>query len=181
MNKYKGLLLALLVSVVVFGCATNNTGSANAASGDVEGRHVEAAGGFSILVPKSWQTMEWPGLKYQVIIGPSAYDFTPNINFVDESYNGRLEAYVDACLEVLKQIFYFELIQRNEFVTAKNLKGEKVIIHSVQNERPYRQTFYFFSGRNGKQLLATCTVPVDAGTSYDGLFDNTLKSFEWTD
>jgi hypothetical protein len=179
MNRFNSLPFALFIALSFFNCATNNASSINAVYADeVNERYVDIDGGFSILPPDSWQVREWPGLKYKVIIGPTSYEFNPNINFVDENYNGQLNDYVDANMEALKRIFRYELIQRNEFITTKNLKGEKVIIHSLQNERYYRQIFYFFTVRNGRQLLATCTVPLEAGDIYDELFDKTMKTFE---
>lgn len=180
MQKFKYLPLAFFVSLIFLACATNNSSSANNVSASVVNeRHIEADGGFSILLPESWEAMEWPGLKYKIIIGPVEYEFSPNINFVDENYFGPLDKYVDACVEALNDLSQFELIQRNEFVTTKNLKGEEVIIHSLQNERYFRQIFYIFSGKYAKKLLVTCTVPIDAGNSYDDLFNKILKTFEW--
>ena len=58
--------------------------------------HVEKAGGFSLQAPKGWEFREFPGMKYQIAFGPASNSFSPNINVVDEAYDGSLKSYVDS-------------------------------------------------------------------------------------
>jgi hypothetical protein len=163
------------VAFVFFSCATNSN------STNKEGRFFEKSGGYSILVPESWQVTEMPSLKYKILIGQTENNFTPNINFADEAFGGDLSFYVDACIEQLKKLFGkdIEIVKRSDFVTIKNLKGEKLVINTLQHDIRMRQLMYIFPG-NGKKIVITCTVPAGTGETYDGFFDKTIKTFEWT-
>ena len=152
---------------------------AYAAYAEVGDRHIEQAGGFSLQAPKGWQFREFPGMKYQIAFGPAKNQFSPNINVVDEAYQGPLKSYVDANVKTLEKMFVqFKLIKRGPFVTTSGLKGERVITTSLQQKSLLRQTFYFMPGVNGKQLVVTCSALAQGGESLDSLFEESLKTFE---
>jgi hypothetical protein len=174
MNKFKYTIGVLVISLLFFGCASS------AGSAKNQGRHVEKAGGYSIYLPESWEAVEWPGLNYKILLGPTENNLRPNITFADEAFTGRLDAYVDLNIEALQETFdEFELIQRDEFVTLKGLKGEKLVTNTLQNEQYFQQIFYFFPGK-GKQFLALCTISLESGDAYDAFFDEIIGTFEWT-
>lgn len=50
------------------------------AGDDEPARHTEKAGKFSFVPPVTWTLREFPGLKYQVVVGPARSGFAPNIN-----------------------------------------------------------------------------------------------------
>jgi hypothetical protein len=168
-------LVFFVIAFGFLGCATNSNSTPE------EGRLYEKSGGFSILIPESWQVAEMPGLKYKVLIGQRENNFTPNITLADEAFGGDLNFYVDASIEQLKKLFgeNIEIKERSDFVTIKNLKGKKLVINSVQFDKHIRQIMYFLPG-NGKKIVASCTVLAEAGETYDELFDKTMKTFEWT-
>jgi hypothetical protein len=168
-------LVFFAVAFVFFSCATNSNSTPE------EGRYFEKSGGFSILIPESWQVIEMPSLKYKVIIGQTENNFTPNINFADEAFGGDLNFYVDASIEQLKKLLgeNIEITERSDFVTIKKLKGVKLVTNSLQYDRHIRQIIYFFPG-NGIKMVSTCTVLAEADETYNELFDKTMKTFEWT-
>ena len=170
----KSLVVFLVVALGFLGCATNGK-----AIQEEEGRFYERFGGFSIMIPDGWEAHESPMLQYKILIGPADNSFTPNINFETEAFVGTTEVYVDAVIAQLKELLdeNIEVLQRGDFVTAKDLKGERVVFNTVQG-RQFRQILYCFPGKGGK-LVATCTVAVESNETYDELFDQTMKTFEW--
>jgi hypothetical protein len=176
MRKINNRLLFLVLAFTFFGCATKSNLSQE------EGRFIEKSGGFSITIPELWQVAEMPGMKYKLLMGQMENNFTPNINFVDDTFNGSLDVYVDASIEQLKNLLgeNFTFIQRNDFVTAKNVKGEKIVTNSFQYERLLQQIFYFFPGKNGVKMVITCTGLAETGGVFDEMFDKTMETFEWT-
>jgi len=168
-------LVFFVVALGFLSCATNSNSIRE------EGRFYEKSGGFSILIPESWQVAEMPSLKYKVLIGQTKNNFTPNITFVDEAFGGDLNFYVEASIEQLKRLLgnNIEIMERSDFVTIKNLKGVKLVTKSLQYDRHIRQIMYIFPG-NGKKIVVNCTVLTEEGEPYDELFDKTIKTFEWT-
>ncbi|MDR0320654.1 MAG: hypothetical protein LBI28_04055 [Treponema sp.] len=169
MNKLTRLITGLVIVLLFFSCATNN----------VDGRYYERTGGYSIRLPETWSVVEFPGLKYKVIVGPVENDFRLSINFVDENFAGQLDGYIDASLEAVSNIHGFTLVQRGEFVTLNNLKGERVEIGVFQNNRNIRLIFYFFPGKGDKKLVVTAGVPSEVADSYYETFDEIIKTFVW--
>lgn len=152
---------------------------AYAAYAEVGERHMEQAGGFSLQAPKGWQFREFPGMKYQISVGPAKNEFSPSINVVDEAYEGPLKSYVDANVKTLEKIFVqFKLIKRGPFVTTSGVKGERVVTTSLQQKNLLRQTFYFMPGVNGKQFVVTCSTLAKGGESLDSVFEESLKTFQ---
>jgi len=140
-------------------------------------RYSETAGGYSIFIPKDWEAVEFAGLKYKMLVGPIENDF--RINFVFEAASFR-ERMVDASIEMWEKLFLeFELIQRSEFVTLKNLKCEKLETKSLQNKIHARQLVYYLYGNNGKVMIIVCTMHIKNGNVYDELIDKIINTFEW--
>ncbi len=146
---------------------------------EVGDRHFEKAGGFSLRAPKGWQFRDFPGMKYQVTLGPASNSFSPNINVVDEAYRGPLKSYVDANLDSLNKIFVeFRLIERGAFLTSSGVSGERVVTTSLQHKNRLRQTFYFLPGVNGKYFVVTCSALAAGGEALDAVFEESIKTFE---
>jgi len=166
------LMLALAFT---FSCSSDSPSGSSGSSSTYEN------GVFSIVPPKSWQETDYPGLKYKIFIGTREDNFTPNINFMDETYNGSLDDYVDLSIESLKTLISsVEIIYQNSFVTEENLESRKIIAITEQQGYLLRQSVYFFPGKNGLKMVATCTVLASSGENYDVIFDNSMKTFKWT-
>jgi hypothetical protein len=118
-------------------------------------------------------------MKYQIAFGTRDNGFTSNINVVDEAYQSSLENYVDANIETLEKVFQkFNLVKRGPFNTTSRLKGVRIITTSIQQNNLMRQTFYFFTGSKGRQLVITCSVLAKGGEAFDSVFEESLKTFE---
>ncbi|GHT00937.1 hypothetical protein AGMMS50268_14480 [Spirochaetia bacterium] len=178
--------LAVFVSIVTFyGCASNAKAATNAnditVSQNLDERHFETNGAYSICPPKSWQLMEI-GLKYPAIMGETKNSFTPNINFVNETVSGvSATDYIDAVIPMLETVMAeVELIHRASFTTNSNIRGECIIIQARLNEIKVRQTMYAFLN-DSKQVIytITCSAPLDGGEVYDAIFEESIKTFDW--
>jgi hypothetical protein len=150
-----------------------------AAHADVGARHFDKSGGFSLQAPKGWQFREFPGMKYQIVLGPASNSFSPNINVVDEAYGGSLKSYVDANKSTLdKMSIQLTLIKRDPFVTTSGIKGERMAITSLQQKNLLRQTFYFLPGAKGKYFVVSCSALAAGGEALDSVFEESIKTFE---
>lgn len=142
-------------------------------------RHTETAGGFSFIPPEGWKIRDFPGRKFKVVVGPANEGFAPNINIVDESFDGSLEDYVKANLNALPKVLKkYRFIKQDDFVTAAGLKGVRVIVESEQNSRLLRQSFYFFSKKNTKFVI-TCSASAEEGDKLAPVFDGSMKTFRF--
>jgi len=152
--------------------------TASVFSADTGDRHVEKAGGFSFCPPKSWDMKEIPGLKYRIAFGPASDGFAPNINVVDESFSGSLSDYVKGNREALERMFKgFKNLGESEFKTDFGPKGVRLITESEQQGQKLRQTFFFFDGKGGRKLVATCSALAENGAKLDETFAASLKTF----
>lgn len=146
---------------------------------DKEERHVEKSGGYSLVPPEGWKAREFPGLKYQVIVGPATNGFAPNLNVVKETSSLKLDDYVKGNRAALQQLFKnFQLVDQGEFKTAGGLQGVKMIVQDEQGNKQLRQTFYFFESGNTKYVV-TASALADGGEKLDPVFDKCLKSFRF--
>ena len=142
-------------------------------------RYYEEVGGYSLCLPKSWQTAELPGFKYYIFIGPMLNGFTPNMNIIDQQYISSLEEYVDLNITQMGQIFNdFVVVSRTNFSTDNNLSGERLVILNEQYSNKLKQIFYIFA-KGDRKIVITCTVPANSGELYDSIFDESIKTFLW--
>lgn len=142
-------------------------------------RIYENSGNFSYCPPLGWSVTEISGLKYKVVVGPSEGNFTPNINFVDEEYNGNLISYVSTSLTELESIFPgYKLLSRSPFNTDSGIKGEQVIISITLSGVPVRSILFILPISNRKYMVITCTIWDSAATGYLPIFEQSIKTFE---
>ncbi len=140
-------------------------------------RHVEPSGGFSIVPPEGWQVLAIPGLKYKVVAGPPTGAFAPNINVVDEAFDGPIDPYVQANLDVMSKAFKrFRKLHQEPFQTESGLKGTVVVVENEQGDKLLHQTFYLLDGGPTK-FVVTCTALADSGERLDPTFEAALKTF----
>ena len=137
----------------------------------------EKEGGFSFDPPDGWEILEMPGLKYHVTRGTLVNNFAPNINVVDETFEGSLEKYFDTKMESLKAMFKsFKLLEKKK-ITSDD--GDTALVAVTENDifgRTVRQTYYLFE--NGSRKYAViCTALAEGGEEFDALFEKTAKSF----
>jgi hypothetical protein len=165
-------LKAALAVVLVVVC-----GMVRAEDAPVGERHVEVAGGYSFAPPKDWKVKEIPGMKYQFAFGPATNGFAPNINCVDEAFDGAIDAYAEANLKSLQTIFQgFKKISQAPFKTDAGQSGVKLVTTSEQHKMILRQTFYFLDGPAGKKLVFTCSCLSEGGEKLDPAFEASIKT-----
>ena len=150
------------------------------AYGQTGARVYENKGNFSFQPPSDWSFTEFPGLKYKVAFGPTEKGFATNINFVDETFDGKLTSYVDESLAALKSIFpKFKLLRRETFSTNSGIVGEKIVANNNQQGFNLTQVFYFIPAPKNKYFVITCSVISSVATKYQSVFDESIKTFEF--
>lgn len=139
----------------IFFAAMLFTLSVNAAE-----RYTETAGGFSYEVPANWRVMEFPGLKFKIVVTDPIGDFSPNMTLVDERFGGSLKKYETASIPNMeKAIPGFRIVKRQQgkTVTGKAYRSVRYI-HEAQNGTII-QTANFLELTEGLKLVMTCTSP----------------------
>ena len=140
-------------------------------------RYTETTGGFSYIPPTGWVIVEFPGSTYKIAHGAAANNFAPNINFVDEAYNGSLDSYVDASVSSLTQTFPDATILGLEELTTDNgQRCLKVSIDNTQSGIKLLQVSYFFDA-GAKKIVAIYSRLAESGQENDVLVDQSMKSF----
>jgi hypothetical protein len=191
--------LLLLLTALAAGCAKEaSTGTTEEASGqpvaagqpdrapraakataDDPRRHTEVAGGFSFIPPDGWQIRTIPRLKFKVATGPAADGFAPNINIVDESFNGSVDDYAQANLanlqRALKQV---RLLKEDQFTTAKGMQAPRMVIEHDFNGKPLHQTFYMFSN-GATKFVITCSALAQDGDRLAPVFESAMRTFRF--
>jgi hypothetical protein len=141
-------------------------------------RYLEAAGGYSFCPPKDWVMKEMPGLKYKLAIGEASGGFAPNINVVDEAFDGSVADYVKASLETVSKVFKgFKKLGQSNFKTDSGVKGIRLQTESEQGNLRLRQTFFFLEGKGKTKLVVTCSALAETGQKLDAVFEDSLKTF----
>jgi hypothetical protein len=144
-------------------------------------RHFGDTGGFSIIPPESWESTEVPGYENKILFGQKENDYTPSIFFIVDILNVELNTFVNNYFNQLDILLPgdYKLIQRSDFITLKNLKGEKIIVNSLMLGQHYQQIIYFFPGKDNKIIIIVCNTLPTAKTINDSFFDKTVETFEW--
>jgi hypothetical protein len=129
------------------------------------GRHYEPAGGYSFIPPAGWQMVELAGLKYRVAITEAA-GFNATINFVDEVYDGTLNAYISANRAVLQQAYPDVAFGvQEEFFAAANIPAARLQATLTLDNRKLRQIYYFFDSGQ-RNYIATCSLLADGSQDF---------------
>jgi len=142
-------------------------------------RHYETTGGFSFCAPEGWVFQNFPGMKFQIAMGPVTGTFRPNINVVDESFAGPLDAYAEANLNSMAAVLpHFKLLGRRTLVTDSGQEGVLLVANNRQHGNLLRQFFLLIKGRGHTCLVATCTCLETDGDRFRPLFLESLRTFQ---
>jgi hypothetical protein len=142
-------------------------------------REYEYNGNFSYCPPLTWTVIEFPGLKYKVIIGENEGGFTANINFVDEIFYGNLHEYVDISISQFPNYFSgYKLLSRNNFTTNSGIIGECIVVNNIQNKYLLKQIFYILQTPQNRYFVITCSVLDSVSEKYLSIFEESIKTFE---
>ncbi|MDP6542897.1 MAG: hypothetical protein QGH60_02835 [Phycisphaerae bacterium] len=164
----------LTMAVICGGCADKQERS--------DGPHrmlYEKAGRFSYDPPDQWKISSMDGLDYRVASAPRRGRFASNINVVEESFGGSLEAYADGNIKSMKQGFKnLKILSRGEFRTKDNQPAVKLVTENSQRGMRLRQTFYFL-GTGRTKFVVTCTTTARGGASLDPVFERSVATFRF--
>jgi len=143
-------------------------------------RHVEEAGGFSIIIPDVWEVVEMPTSEYKVLIRRES-DSIVVVFFTIVPTELPLSDLIDMTLDEWDRRYgaNFLKLSRSGFVTLENLYGEKLVSHIIQGEQQLRQISHFLPGENNKVMLVTSGVTIEAGSAFDEKLDRIMETFEW--
>jgi hypothetical protein len=176
----KNSFLFCLSAVLLISYAVN--AGAQSTNSEILGEHyVEKNAGFSIYIPRDWELFDF-NQKYLVARSPAVNNYSPNITFGDDQYSGPISDYISAVLFLISQLYSdFEIVQKGNFTTHSGLQGEYVTFHGRMNEISVRQRLYVIPNSNRTAIMAiTGTAGIIHGDMYDSLFDECVKTFDWT-
>lgn len=149
---------------------------------DIHGElYVERTAGFSMYIPKDWEIRDM-SQKYLMVFGPVDGDFSPNIIFGDEAYSGSLPEYIEAAVSQLSNFYAdLEIIENETFTTNTGLQGMYITLLGRINDVQARQRIYLLQNKGATSvMLITGTTLAISGEKYDSLFDECVKTFNWT-
>jgi hypothetical protein len=181
----KKLFVAFCFLGILFvGCiSTGNVESSNQGfNNEIHGElYVERNAGFSMYIPKGWEIRDM-NQKYLMAMGPVEDNFSPNINFGDDQYSGAISEYIDAVIAQLSQLYVdLEIFENEKFTTNIGLQGRYITLSGRMNEIHVRQKLYLMQNKKGTAIMViTGTVLFASGEKYDALFDECVKTFNWT-
>jgi len=175
--KERKILLIVILTIFSFLVYIENISAAGK-----KDKYIEKSGNFSISIPEEWEVITVKGLKYSILRGKFINNFAPTINFSDDTFNGQFDDYIESVHEELEKIFgeNIEYILQSEFVTSKGLIGRILVITTFQQEMLIQQSFFCFPAKNDRMLIITCTNLASEFEKYNILFNETVKTFEWT-
>lgn len=137
------------------------------------GYYLEENRGFLIYPPESWDTTNYPGLKYKILVGQMENDFVPNINFAEENNPfSQFYTYIDVSISNLGD--GARAVSYDRFNTANGLEGFKI----VTNTANLLQIYYMFD-TGQKAFIVTCSASLQSETDYNEIFDTTVKTLEF--
>jgi hypothetical protein len=136
--------------------------------------YLEEDRGFIMYQPDSWEIMDWPGLKYQIIVGKTENNFAPNINFTEENNPfPSLQSYVRGNVNKLRNNGY-SIISQTRFNTESGLEGYKI----ETNTENLLQIFYIFD-LGPTAFTVTCSALLQSETDYDAIFNSSVETLEF--
>lgn len=147
-------------------------------------RHAETLGGYSLCVPQGWTVEEKEGQKYKLIFAPRDETFTPNINVKEDTNALALADYVAASLKYVGDHYQeigatsVKMLGQSNFRTTSGLTAIRVAFSTEFKGLTIRTLQYYFSGRNNRKLIVTCTFLEEKKVALDPVFDRALKSFQ---
>ena len=146
---------------------------------DVGERYTETEGGYSICPPLYWYIIEIPGFKYRIIYTDPINGFSPNINFINETFYGSLSQYIESANQNLKMVYPdLELMNGETFIINSGIIGYKQIFINSISGNLLRQFSYCFKS-DDKVWIITCTVNNGNGSRFEPIFDESVKTFEF--
>jgi hypothetical protein len=114
--------------------------------------------GLSLQPPKDWISKQLLGLNYTAFVSDATEMPTASITLIEDAYPGALTEYIETNLKAIAKAFkQFKRLNQSEFKTNSGIVGVAIASESEQLGQPVRQIFYFFTGKDGKKLVFTCS------------------------
>ncbi len=125
---------------------------------------VELGGGYAITPLQNWETKDFPGLKYKMVITQPVEGFAANLNIVDEPFSGSMDEYMKLSIKTVQQLFKAEVLSEVPF-SASNA-----------DELKLRQIFYVFTNSSGMKVVVTASSLRTNAREYESKFDEMVGS-----
>jgi len=169
MNKF-GKLIFFVIFVFLGNILFAQTGT----------RVFEPNGNFSYRPPLGWTLIEFPGLVYKMVTGPTEEGFAANINFIiDETFSGTLNAFSNLYISNTQaQMLESRVVSRSEFKTHSGIIGERIVFINVYNRMTLRQIACNFPLSRNTFMSITASVLDSVSSRFIPLFDESIMSFE---
>ncbi|NKB18390.1 MAG: hypothetical protein HC770_10680 [Pseudanabaena sp. CRU_2_10] len=114
--------------------------------------------GLSLQPPKDWIKKEISGLDYVAFVSDATNTPSASIALFEEASPSPMDEYIKINIGAISQAFeQFKEIGRSEFKTNSDIVGVAIALDSEQLGRKARQIFYFFSGKDDKKIVFTCS------------------------
>ncbi len=121
-------------------------------------QYTYARSSISIQPPKDWIKKEISGLDYVAFVSDATNTPSASIALFTEASPSPLDEYIKINIGAISQAFeQFKEIGRSEFKTNSGIVGVAIALDSEQLGRKARQIFYFFSGKDDKKIVFTCS------------------------
>lgn len=120
--------------------------------------HTYARTSLSLQPPKDWIKKDIPGLSHAAFVSDATEMPVASLTLVDEAYSGNLNEYIEINFKSIARAFKgFQRINQSEFKTNSGLTGVAIATESEQLGKRVRQVLYFFTGKDSKKFVFTCT------------------------
>ena len=136
----------------------------------------ELGGGYSLNPPENWSVKKFPGATYKIVITQPVNNFSPNINLVDEKFNGSMDEYVAESFEILQRGYNAKKVGETSF-SAGNADGIKLTADTEINGIKIRQIFYFFQNSLGHKVVVRASSGRRSASALEKEFDFILHTF----
>jgi hypothetical protein len=114
--------------------------------------------GLSLQPPKDWIEKKISGLTYAAFVSDATEMPVANLILIDDAYSGSLNEYIEINLKSIAKAFKdFQRINQSEFKTNSGMTGVAIATESEQLGKKVRQILYFFTGRDSKKFVFTCS------------------------
>ncbi len=119
--------------------------------------HTYAKTGLSLQPPKDWVKKDIPGLS-SAFVSDATEMPVASLTLIDDTYAGSLSEYIEIELKSIARAFKgFQRINQSEFKTNSGMTGVAIATESEQLGKQVRQILYFFTGKDSKKFVFTCT------------------------
>lgn len=145
---------------------------------------IEKEGGFAYDAPSGWTVIEGGKFSdYQICLGDKIGSFHPNVNVVQQEWDGSLGDYVNKNIAAIRKQGgdKFEVMKVLPGLTNK-AEPFVLVVHqgasvNPNNGEPLRNAQAYFYGSRRKKTVINFSIPASASEDQDKIFYELLKTF----